>query len=117
LSLRGLEVDLVAKRAPFKRRRRRYQQTLAEPNRFALSSPQGGSMAEISPEELRMLARQGIAAEIERLNALLKSIEEVTNQPVVEPPRRSPPGRRTMSAAQRKAHSDRMKAYWAKRRG
>jgi hypothetical protein len=74
-------------------------------------------MAEISPEELRVLARQGIEAEIERLNALLKAIEEVTTRPVAEPsPQRRPPGRRTMTAAQRKAHSDRMKAYWASRR-
>lgn len=85
-------------------------------------------MAELSREDLRRLARLGAAARLQELRreeaAIRQSFPELFN-PATRPVARrgtaaeSPvPARRRnhMSAAARKAVSERMKKYWAARR-
>ena len=74
----------------------------------------------LSKEQLLSLARHGAQARIAELRAEIAQIEREFGRnnsrsvPAVKHRRR---GRSSMSAAQRKAVSARMKKYWAGRRG
>ena len=78
----------------------------------------------LSMEQLRELARQGAEQALKRLRAEIIAIERTF--PELALPRRrravrqtlksAAPRARTMSAAARKAVSDRMRKYWAERR-
>jgi len=72
----------------------------------------------LDAKELALLARKGLVAEIERLNALLAQIEEIaTNGATVglSPPK-AKRHRRAMTPGERKAHAERMKKFWAERK-
>lgn len=84
-------------------------------------------MADLSPEQLQRLARRGAQAALDELEkevaAIRKAFPELFDRrrgAVKAGARRASAGgrrrRRGMSAAGRKAVSERMKKYWAKRR-
>jgi hypothetical protein len=78
----------------------------------------------LSVEQLKEMARQGAAEALKRLRAEIIAIERTF--PELALPRRrravrqtiksAAPRARTMSAAARRAVSERMKKYWAERR-
>jgi hypothetical protein len=76
-------------------------------------------VADLSREQLRRLARLGAQARLEELRAeeaaIRQAFPDVPGEPAA--PGGGPRRRRSrMSAAARKAVSDRMKKYWAERR-
>jgi hypothetical protein len=78
----------------------------------------------LSPEKLRELARTGAEAALKRLRAEIIAIERTFPELALPKRRRAlrsavkqaTTGTRRMSAAARKAVSERMKRYWAERR-
>lgn len=83
----------------------------------------------ISREELLRLARGGAVARVQELLKELESIyktfpdlrnakgAKTAGRVAASPARRREPGQRNWTAADRKAVSDRMRKYWATRRG
>ena len=74
-------------------------------------------MADLSREELNRLARLGARARLEELRreeaAIRRAFPDLVRGSAAARPRRR---RGKMSASARKAVSDRMKKYWARRR-
>jgi hypothetical protein len=78
----------------------------------------------LSMEQLRELAKQGAAEALKHLRAEIVAIERTFPELALPQRRRAirrtlksaAPRARTMSAAARKAVSERMKRYWAERR-
>jgi hypothetical protein len=78
----------------------------------------------LSPERLRDLARSGVEAALKQLRAEIIAIERTFPELALPKRRkaiqksftRATRGARRMSAAARKAVSERMKMYWAERR-
>ena len=78
----------------------------------------------LSPEKLRELARTGAEVTLKRLRAEIIAIERTFPELALPKRRRAlrrslkqaTTGTRRMSAAARKAVSERMKRYWAERR-
>ncbi len=80
--------------------------------------------SQLSPERLRDLARAGAEAALKELRAEIIAIERTFPELALQKRRKAlrksltkaTTRARTMSAATRKAVSDRMKKYWAERR-
>ena len=80
--------------------------------------------SQLSPERLRDLARAGAEAALKELRAEIIAIERTFPELAIQKRRKAirksltkaTTRARTMSAATRRAVSDRMKKYWAERR-